>query len=123
MNEPQIIEKDGKPQYVIVPWEEWRALRDRLELLEDSRAFADIKDRDTEFLPAEVAKSVFAGKNPIGVYRRHRGLTQAGLAEKIGVAKQTISSVESARRRGSIELRRKIAAALNVDLDDLEPAA
>ena len=123
MNEPQIIEKDGKPQYAIVPWEEWRALRDRLELLEDSRAFADIKARGAEFLPAEVAKSIFAGKNPIGVYRRYRGLTQAGLAEKIGVAKQTISSVESGRRRGSIDLRRKIAAALDVDLDDLEPAA
>jgi len=77
MNEPQIIEKDGKPQYAIVPWEEWRALQDRLELLEDSRAFAGIKARDTEFLPADVAKAVFAGNNPIGVYRRYRRLTQS----------------------------------------------
>lgn len=32
---PQILERDGKPAFVVLPIEEYRALRERLEDLED----------------------------------------------------------------------------------------
>jgi transcriptional regulator with XRE-family HTH domain len=52
--------------------------------------------------------------------REARGLTQAELADKVGVTQVYISSLESgARKNPSLELLRKLAKALKTDVAEL----
>ena len=50
---PQILEKDGKPSFVVLPYEEYVALGEELEDLRDSRAIRDAAkaDRAEKTLP------------------------------------------------------------------------
>lgn len=43
---PQILEKDGKPAFVILPYEEFTALRDALEDALDSLALREAKEEN-----------------------------------------------------------------------------
>jgi PHD/YefM family antitoxin component YafN of YafNO toxin-antitoxin module len=43
---PQVLERDGKPSFVVLPYEEYVALREELEDLRDSRAIRDAAKRD-----------------------------------------------------------------------------
>jgi PHD/YefM family antitoxin component YafN of YafNO toxin-antitoxin module len=38
MIKPQIIEKDGKPEYAVIPVAEWRRIEAMIDELEDIRA-------------------------------------------------------------------------------------
>jgi transcriptional regulator with XRE-family HTH domain len=51
-------------------------------------------------------------------------MTQDELARKAGTNPVYVSQIERKARRGSLDLNRRLAAALDVDLDDLiaEPA-
>lgn len=51
--------------------------------------------------------------------RKERGLTQAELAEKLGVQQSTISLIENAARNPSANLLVKIADVLDVTIDEL----
>ena len=51
--------------------------------------------------------------------RKERGLTQAELAEKLGVHQSTISLIENAARNPSANLLVKIADVLDVTIDEL----
>ena len=51
--------------------------------------------------------------------RAGRGLSQASLAEQVGVTRQTISAVESGDYNPTIALCVRICRALGVTLDDL----
>jgi transcriptional regulator with XRE-family HTH domain len=60
-----------------------------------------------------------AGKNPIRVFRNHRGMTQIELAAAININPVYLSQIETGRRNGSTKTLASIAKALNVSLDDL----
>ena len=78
--------------------------------------------RDEESLPAALAYRIaIDGENPITVWRAHRGMTLTALAKATSCAKGYLSEIESGAKPGSMAVRRRIAAALGVDLDDLEP--
>lgn len=59
--------------------------------------------------------------NLIQEFRRRRGITQAELAERIGVATITIRQYENNKRRPRLEQLRLIAKVLGVDWTDLVP--
>lgn len=73
-------------------------------------------------LPLSVAEALADGENPIRALRAFRGLTQVGLAAAVGIAQGYLSDLESGKRKGPIELHRKMAHALDVPLDLLAPA-
>ena len=58
------------------------------------------------------------GKN-LQKLRKMMNLTQEALAEKVGVARQTIAKWETEESTPDLEMSGKLAAALNVTLDDL----
>lgn len=79
---------------------------------------ADIDDGTR--IPLEVTKRIMTGKSPIKVYRDWRGMTQKQLARAAGIANPVyLSQIETKRRKGSTDMLRRIARALNVDLDDV----
>ena len=43
---PQILKRDGKPNFVVLPYEEFVALSEELDDLRDSRAIRDVARAD-----------------------------------------------------------------------------
>lgn len=81
--------------------------------------------RNEETFPAELVERIFIlREEPIRVWREHRRMTQTALALAVGCSPSYLNEIEKSIKPGSLKIRRGIAAALEVDLDDLEgPAA
>lgn len=94
---------------------------DALAVAAFDRAVADY-DPD-EALPFELFERISDGESPIKVWREHRGLTQAALAEAAGLRQGSLSDLERGRRSASFEAFCRLADALDVTLDDLRPPA
>ena len=58
-------------------------------------------------------------KNKLKVYRAMNDLTQESLAQKLGVTRQTIVSIENGRYDPSIGLAFKIALLVQVKIEDV----
>lgn len=119
----QIIERNGKPEWAVLPYEEYLKLIEQAELLEDIRDFdeinAAIKRGEEELIPAEVVNAILDGKSPIKVWREYRGLTQQQLADMAGISKPYLSQLETGKRTGTTEVLSTIAEALNVSLEQV----
>ena len=58
-------------------------------------------------------------ENELKVYRAKYDLTQQDLAEKVGVTRQTIISIEKGRYEPSLSLAFKLAKNFGVKIEDL----
>lgn len=58
-------------------------------------------------------------KNKLEEYRKKNNLTQEELAQKLGVSRQTIHSIEAEKYQPSIVLAFKIAKLFNVLIEDV----
>ncbi|WP_019021302.1 helix-turn-helix domain-containing protein [Thioalkalivibrio sp. ALE23] len=122
----QIIERDGKPEYAVVPIDTYERLVASAEKAEDIRTFdramVELERGEDEVVPEAVAQRLLAGdEHPMRVWREHRGLTQEALATAAGVGKSYISQLEAGSKSGSVDAMRRIAAILEVDIEDLLP--
>lgn len=117
----QIIEKDGQPEYAVLPIEEYRRLVASLEGSADCAAIdrAVSEDAAGETVPGEVVNAILDGASPLRAWRQHRGLTLDALAKRTGVSKGYLSQVENGRKSGTLDLFRRLATVLDVALDDL----
>ena len=119
--EVQIIERNGKPEWAVLPYEEYLKLIEQAELLEDIRDFdeiiAAIERGEEELIPAEVVNAILDGKNPIKAWREYRRLTQQQLADIIGISKPYLSQIETGKRAGTTDVLALIAKALDVSLE------
>ncbi len=115
----QIIRRNGKAEWAVVPYDEYKRLRDAAELAEDTELARRALERDEERIPIEVVDRLIARENPIRVWREHRRLTQRRLAERVGINTAYLSQIETGKRTGSAKVLRAIANALGVDLDDI----
>lgn len=118
----QTIERDGRPEYVVIAWEDYQALLDAAENAIDIAAINEFKKKlatgEEELIPAEMANRITSGESPVKVWREYRGLTQDGLAEKSGISKAYLCQIETGKREGAIKTLRAIATALGLTLDD-----
>ena len=57
--------------------------------------------------------------NRVNEYRQTVGLSQAKLAEKVGVARQTINLIENDKYNPTLDLCVRLAKALGTDLNTL----
>ena len=118
--EVQIIEKNGEPEYAVVPIEEYRRMVAALDAADSAaieRAWAE--DAAGETVPGEVVKAILAGESPLRVWRKHREFTLDALAERGGVSKGYLSQIENGQKQGTLGLFRRLAGVLNVALDEL----
>ncbi len=93
---------------------------DLAELIEDAEAAAAYhRTYDQESVPIAVVDRLIARENPVRVWREHRGHSLRGLAERVGMGIGYLSQIENGERKGTVQTLKKIAAALDVDLDDL----
>lgn len=117
----QIIEKNGKPEFAVIPYERFQRL---LQLAEDAEDIAAaekvLSNTHDELVPHEVVERLVVGNDhPLRIWREYRGITQDTLAQKAGIGKSYISQIESGKKPGSVRVLSRIAEHLNVDVDDL----
>ena len=114
-----IYDAKGKPESVILSKNNYEKLLQCKEDLADIQALKNYETSGEEGFPSDVVKRLVDGENPIKVYRQYRGLTQLKLSERVGVQQSYITQLESGKKSGTVKVLKKIATALNLDLDDL----
>lgn len=101
----QIIHgSDGAPAFVVVPYAEWLASR----------------DREQSLVPNEVVNFAFDHDwTPMRAWREHLGLTQVEVATRIGISQAAYSQMEIAINPRPATLK-KIAEALGLSVGQLD---
>ena len=95
-------------------------VEDRIDIQESRRVSARIASGEEETLPANFVAALVAGKaQPLKLWRQHRGLTLEALGKVCGVTRSALSQIESGRTKASGSLLKRLAKALNCDMDDL----
>jgi ribosome-binding protein aMBF1 (putative translation factor) len=118
----QVIEKDGKPEWAVLPYEEYERLVEEAEMLQDVREYDEARKAvaaGEELVPSEVTYAILDGGNPVRVWREHRGISRKQLAEASGLAVAYLSQIEAGKRKGSPEELATIAKELGLSLDDI----
>jgi len=119
----QILKKGGEPEYAVIPYADYKVMREAAETLNDMdaylRATKELANNEDETIPFDMCERLCNGDNPVAEWRKHRCLTQAQLAEKTNVSQAAIAAIEKGKRDPSVALLRKMADALGVDMDDL----
>jgi DNA-binding XRE family transcriptional regulator len=118
----ETIRRQGKI-FALLPMKDLKKLLLDTEVLADIRAYdvakARLESGEDELIPLDLVERRIAGENRVKLWREHRRLTQEKLASTSGVSRVMIAAVETGHKRGSIATLKKLAAALNVDLDQL----
>ena len=119
----QIITTPGGERLVLMPESKFLAMQEALEDREDVSTVKefeqDLAAGKAELIPAEFVDRLVDGENPIRVWRDYRGIKAVELAKTVGISQSHISSIETGQREPSVTLLKKLAEALNVDMDDL----
>jgi len=105
---------DGET-YVLVPEDEYEDLIDSIAA---ERIMARVRAGE-ETWPAELVYELFETDSRIRTYRNYRKMTVSDLAAAAGISQPYLSEIESGKKTGSVDVLKRIAAALKVDLDDI----
>jgi DNA-binding XRE family transcriptional regulator len=118
----QILRKGGKPEWAVLPYDEYQRLLEAAEVSEDLAVYRAAKAMpEEELIPAGVINRVLDGESAVAVWREHRGLTLTALAKAAGLSTPYVSQIEAGKRVGTVTALRAIAKALNIGLDELAP--
>jgi ribosome-binding protein aMBF1 (putative translation factor) len=115
----QTITTPNGEKLVVLGLAEYEQLVDQADIAKARKVAADIAAGRDELVPAEIVKRILDGENKVRTWRMHRGLSARELAAATGLSAPYISEIEGGKKEGSISAMKKIADALNVDLDDL----
>ena len=100
-----ILGEDGKPAFVVVPYNAFRRMRGGFT---------------PGMIPNAVVGMVFDGSmSAAKAWREYLRLTQAEVAVRMGVSQAAYAQMEAARRPRKATLA-KVAAALGLDVEQLE---
>ena len=100
-----IAGKDGVPEYAIIPFKAFQTLC--------NHKVREFNEKET--IPHEVIKIIaHQGVTPIQAWREYLNLTQAEIAEKMGITQAAYSQMETAKKNRKATLQ-KIADAMNID--------
>lgn len=101
----QIIEKDGKPVFAVIPYEEYLAL---------------LPEKTEVTIPNEVVGLIVKkGMNLVKAWRIHLGMTQKEVARKAGITQAALSQMEKSSNELRSSTLEKLATALGVDVEQL----
>ncbi len=113
----------GGTEYAILPLAQLKKLVIDAEMLADVVAYDTAKRRlaigEDELVPLALTERRLNGENPLKIWREFRQLTQAALANRSKVSRPMIAAIEAGNKTGGIATLKKLAVALNVDLEHL----
>ena len=100
-----INDREGKPAFVVLPYEEF------------VRAFPLAANTIPNDVMARVVKD---GMSPIKAWREHIGLTQAQVADRMGITQAAFAQMEAPSVRPRKATLRKVAQALGITIEQLD---
>lgn len=102
----QIIERNGQPEYAVIPYEDYLSLLN--------------SQTDDEFIPHEVVEiSLFTGGNMVAAWRRHKKVSQTELAQKLRVSQSAVAQMERPGYNHRSNTLKRIADALDINIEQL----
>lgn len=118
----ETVTRKGR-EFALIPMKELQKLIADAEMLADVRAYDAAKARlqsgDDELIPLEVTERRLKGESALRVWREYRGLTQEHLAKKAKVSRALIAAIETRRKTGSVNTRKKLSVALQLSWEQL----
>lgn len=100
----QVIEKDGVPLFVVVPYDEYVATNKRVK-----------KNSTKTYLPqAVVEKVAVEGKSMVRAWREYKHLSQNDVADRLGITQAAYCQLEKPEGTMRLSTIKKIAVALDV---------
>lgn len=145
----QVIMKDGRPEWAVLPYADYEALLATVEALSAQAAAAPSANAATARIPQQVAATTEGSLRPedrrelrntmmeqlrdvaavadagsfegakVTEIMRARGLDGAQIAREVGISPVYLKQIESGERQPSEPILRNIARALSVDVKDL----
>ena len=112
----------GGEELALIPRADFEALKDaveRLESLEHTQALTEYREGRLPGLTPEEALAFAEAPSPLAFWRKRADLTQGALAEKVGVAQNYLSDVETGKRAGPVSLWLKLSTVLMVPIEAL----
>ena len=111
----QIIEKNGQPEWAIIPYKEFELIQEAIEDICDIEENLKAIHEDKEIvIPGEITFAILDGGNPIRVWREYKKIKLNELAKKIGISASYLSQIENGKRNPTIDKLKLIAATLEV---------
>ncbi|OJU06908.1 MAG: transcriptional regulator [Rhizobium sp. 63-7] len=114
MGDIQKLTIDGK-NYVLLSEEDYEDLVDGLRA---DAIMARVAAGEKTW-PLEFVRELTETDSRIRTFRNYRKMTVSELAEAAGISQPYLSEIETGKKTGSVDVLKRIAAALKVDLDDL----
>ncbi|MEM5473594.1 helix-turn-helix transcriptional regulator [Hoeflea sp. AS60] len=114
MGEIQKLTIEGK-NYVLVSEDDYE---DMIDTLEANAITARIREGEETF-PHALIVELAETDSRVRTYRKYRGLSMTELAKTAGISQPYLSDIENGKKTGSVDVLKRIAVALRVDLDDL----
>ena len=106
INAQILNDKHGNPTFAVIPFDVFQSLCKKNEIAN--------KDKDVYFPDEVVEKLIMEKKTTIQAWREYLNLTQADIAEKMGISQAAYSQMETAKKNRKATLQ-KIAEAMNID--------
>lgn len=112
------IEDSHGKKAVVISLESYEAIREELEELEDIKSYIDNKDTREETLPFKLVQELIeSDESKVKLMRKHRNLSLTALARKADITEGYLSQIENSKRKGTIEIFKRLAKGLDIDID------
>lgn len=115
----QIIEKNGLPEWAVIPYRDYLRYQEALEDAEDIKDIETnlkaLHDGTENTIPGEVTFAILDGVSPIRAWRKYQNLTMKDLAQKVGLSPAYLSQIETGKRNPTIDTLKSIAKELNIE--------
>jgi DNA-binding Xre family transcriptional regulator len=119
----QIIEKNGKPEWAVIPFKEYEKIQAALEDAEDIKDIEEnlkaLQEGKEKPIPSEITFAVLDGTSPIRAWREHKKIKMNELAKKVGISAAYLSQIEKGKRNPTIDTLKAIAKELDIEVEIL----
>jgi len=119
----QVIEKNGKPEWAVIPYDEYVKIQELIEDIEDQRDIEEyfklIESGEEQTVPSEVTFAILHGVNPIRAWREYKRIKIKELAKQAGITPSYLSQIETGKRNPTIDTLKAIADALAIEVEML----
>ena len=105
----QIIEKEGRPLFVLVPYETYIKTMHKFE-----------SNQETTIPHRIVELSLLENKSPVRAWREYKGLTQKQVAARLKISQSAYSQMEKPDAKLRVDTIRKIARVLKIKPEQLD---
>lgn len=112
------IEDSNGKKAVILSLESYNKIQSQLEELEDIKSYITEKNNPGETIPIELVEElVMRNDSKISIMRKYRGYSVKELSKLADITDSYLSQIESGKRKGTIDIYKKLGKILDIDLE------